>query len=209
MDPNPDNASQRTRSGAGFEQPSCLRLWNCAFHRWLTLLVFFGVGLVLASGQSAPTARQLKTAFLTSFPRYIEWPASAFAASNSPIVFGVLGDSQLEGELQKLITGKSVNGRPLFLKHLADDDDPAPCHVLFIGAAHQHRAREILAKLQGASVLTVGESDDFLDSGGVINLSQRDRRIRLEMNLAAARLSHLTVSAGLLNVAEIVKGKED
>jgi hypothetical protein len=56
-------------------------------------------------------------------------------------------------------------------------------------------------------VLTVGESDQFTDQGGVINFVEKQGKIRLEINLAAARLANLQISSKLLSVADSVKGK--
>jgi hypothetical protein len=56
-------------------------------------------------------------------------------------------------------------------------------------------------------VLTIGEIDQFLEQGGVINFVKKEGRIRLEISLDAARLANLQISSKLLNVADAVRGK--
>lgn len=149
---------------------------------------------------------QVKAAFLVNFPKYVDWPAEAFAETNSPIVIAVLGETKVTGELQKIITDRTVNGREVVLQRLAPGEVPRTCHILFIAAAEQKRSSNLLGSLKGG-VLTVGESDDFLEGGGIINLARRDQKIALEVNLAATDRAGLKISSKLLSVASVVKGK--
>jgi YfiR/HmsC-like len=150
---------------------------------------------------------QVKAAFLVNFAKYVDWPAEAFAGTNSPIVIAVPGETKVAEEVQKAIAGRTVNGREIVLKRPASGEAPGVCHILFISAAEQERSPNLLVKLKNASVLTVGESDDFLEDGGIINLTRRDRKIALEVNLTAASNARIKISSKLLNVASVVKGK--
>jgi hypothetical protein len=150
---------------------------------------------------------QVKAAFLINFPKYVDWTAAAFAETNSPIVIAVLGETPVTDELQKAAAGRTVNGRNIILKHLTYGEEYGICHILFISAAEERHSPEVLAKLKDASVLTVGESDGFLESGGIINLARRDQKIGLEVNLIAANKARIKVSSKLLNVASAVKTK--
>jgi uncharacterized protein DUF4154 len=176
------------------------------------LFIFPLIGLLAAANQafSAEASlpeHQVKALFLLNFTKYVEWPAEAFTDPGSPIVIAVLGESKVTQELQKAIAGRNANGRPIVLKHLASGEDPGVCHILFITAAEQQHASAILSKLGHTSVLTVGESNDFLDSGGIINLARRDQKVALEVDLNAARNSGITISSKLLSVVALVKGK--
>ena len=149
---------------------------------------------------------QVKAAFLANFPKYVDWPAEAFAKTNSPIVIAVLGGNKLGDELSKMVAGKTIEGHPLFMNLVTKDEEiTVGCHILFVGAAERQRFPAILKKMGKAPVLTVGESDDFLADGGIINLSKQDKRISLVVNLAAARKAGLRISSKLLNVAHVQK----
>jgi hypothetical protein len=173
----------------------------------------FGMVMVATSARAAdePLASeyQVKAAFLINFPKYVEWPDNAFADKNSPVVIGMLGETRVTGELQKIITGRTVNGHGFVLKQLNSIEEVIGCHIVFIAADQQQHAPDFLAKLKNTSVLTVGESDDFLDNGGIVNLARRDHKIALEVNLAAAANARIKISSKLLSVASVVKGKSN
>lgn len=174
----------------------------------LTMLALPCEEITVAADAPEVSEEQVKSAFLINFPKYVDWPPNAFAETNSPIVVAVFGETGLDQDLQKMIKGKTIMGRPLVFKRVtATEEFTSGCHVLFIDAATVQRTPDILSKLTGVSVLTVGESDGFLDSGGVIRLARRDRKVRLEVNLAAAGRAHLKISSKLLSVADVVMGK--
>ena len=62
-----------------------------------------------------------------------------------------------------------------------------------------------LKQVVAPGVLTVGESDDFLDMGGVIRLLIEDKKVRFEVNMDAAQRAHLTISSQLLKLARAIK----
>lgn len=167
----------------------------------------FGLGENRAYGADPVLSEvQVKSLFLLNFAKYVEWPESAFATAEAPIVIGVLGGGRFTEEAGKILAGKSVGGRPIRVRNIAGADDLQPCHILFI---HPDRAGagQMLARIKSRPVLTVGESDQYIDQGGVINFVQKQGKIRLEINLAAARLANLQISSKLLSVADSVKGK--
>ena len=153
---------------------------------------------------------QVKAAFLVNFPKYVDWPAGGFATPNSPITVAVFGDDNVANEFQNMIQdGLVINGHPVAVKRIHTEADiNADCQILFIAASEQSRIPAILDKLKGSAVLTVGESENFLDQGGMVNLVQKNRKIRLQVNLTAASQAQLRISSRLLVAADYVKGKQ-
>jgi hypothetical protein len=178
------------------------------------LFAFLVVAGLFESSQSAkaqdpaPMDYQVKAAFIVNFPKYVDWPDSTFAATNSPITVAVLGDDNVADEFSKMIAnGKSVSGHPIALKRITRAEDiTSDCRILFVGASERERNAAILEKTKTAGILTVGDSDDFLQKGGVINLVHQGRKIRLQINLDAAQEQGLKISSRLLMVADVVKG---
>lgn len=58
--------------------------------------------------------------------------------------------------------------------------------------------------LKNRSILVVGDGDDFVRRGGMIRLATAQNRIRLIINLDAAKAASLTISSQLLRSADIV-----
>jgi hypothetical protein len=52
----------------------------------------------------------------------------------------------------------------------------------------------------------VGESEQFIEQGGMIGFVNKQGKIKLQINLKTIKQSGLKVSAKLLEVAELVKG---
>lgn len=208
----PATASRPGRRLAGFRVVRRFAGMTWLFIRLLVVGVSFATGTlaVMAEGE-APLDYQVKAAYLVNFPKYMDWPASAFADTNSPITVAVLGDADVANEFASMVEGgKTVGGHPIVLKRITKEEEITnDCQVLFVATSERSRIAAILEKVKGSSILTVGESDDFLEKGGVINLVHRDRKIRLQVNLTAAEKAHLKISSRLLVVAEVVKGKPE
>ena len=200
-----ENSNQRVQTrNSIFPRPYYLVGQAIALMSLFGLLVGSNCGF---AGESSLTESQVKSLFLLNFAKYVDWPSNAFAATNAPILIGVIGESKLGGELAKTVEGKSVDGRPIRIRQIQTPEDFDKCHILFIGASEKTALVEILSRIRTRPVLTVSETDQFLEQGGVINFVKKEGKIRLEINLDAARQAKLQISSKLLNVADVVKGK--
>jgi hypothetical protein len=163
------------------------------------------VAILLAMGPSQenrPTEYQVKAAFLYQFAKFVEWPPESFSNAESQLVLCVIGADPFGDTLQEMVRGKTVNGRPLALQKHADGGGANNCHIAFLPTS---QARAVL---QGARRrhpwLTVGESEQFLAWGGIINFVIEDNRVRFEINPDAAEQAGLRMSSKLLALARIV-----
>lgn len=148
---------------------------------------------------------QVKAAFLYNFSKFVEWPAKAFPAPNSPIRFAVVGEDPFGAELDRALEGKVVGGRPLVLQRFGSATaDLRRCHIVFISSSEARRLPDLLELLRGAPVLTVSEMEPFVRAGGVIRLTEDDRHVRFEINVQAAEQEGLQISSKLLALATVV-----
>ena len=155
-----------------------------------------------------PSEPQLKAAFLLNFPKYVEWPSDSFPASASPIVFAIAGDDEVASAFAALSNGRSIDGRPIQMVRNPGTEQCLDCQVLFIGSEEARKTAEIVKQLKCASVLTVGESEQFMNEGGMINLARRERHIVLEVNLEAARQTELKIGSKLMALAAVKGGRK-
>jgi hypothetical protein len=169
--------------------------------------VLFCAETLMAADTPGASETQVKAIFLFNFAKYVEWPATAFTNAAAPITIGVMGTDPFGDNLQHDIEGKTINGRPFVIKHLATDSDLSGCQILFISDSEASRMEEILDKAGALPILTVGEDEQFAQKNGIINFVLKDRKVRLEIDLAAAKKAGLTISSRLLAVADVVKGK--
>src|SRR2546430_867752 len=98
--------------------------------------------------------------------QFVEWPAQAFASQRSPLVIGVLGSDPFGAALDEVVRGEVVNGRTLEVRRYQRVEEVKDCHILFISRSERPRLEQILAHLQGRSVLTVSDLEDFARQGG-------------------------------------------
>lgn len=157
---------------------------------------------VFARAQTAPTEYQIKAAFIYHFAEFVDWPPQAFTGASSPMVIGILGENVFGDNLQRTINGKTVRGHPLQVKQFTSLAEATNCQVLFISASEKDNLPKILAQLQGGNTLTVGEKmDNFLSTGGMINLVIVEAKVRFQINNEAAKKAGLTISSKLLTLA--------
>jgi hypothetical protein len=151
--------------------------------------------------QNSPTEYQIKAAFIYNFARFVDWPTQAFASATSPMVIGVIGENVFGNNLEQIISGRSIQGHPLEFKQFTSVTDATNCQVLFISASEKKHFSQILDQLRNTSVLTVSETDNFIETGGMINLLIVEDKVRFEINNEAAKKAGLTISSKLLSLA--------
>jgi uncharacterized protein DUF4154 len=178
-------------------------------YAWLMLLIavcalIYSTPATLADSPSF-TEYQVKAAFLYNFARFVEWPADAFPDARAPILLGIVGEDPFGGAMEQAVNGKTINGRELVLKRVARQQDFKEFHMLFVSSSEARHLSQILESLKGKAVLTVGETEGFAQSGGVINFTLEENKVHFEINVDTAERSHLKISSKLLALAKVVK----
>ncbi len=156
------------------------------------------------AGGSVVSEYLVKAAFLYNFAKFVEWPESAFQNSDDTIVLGILGQDPF-GDALKSIEGKTIKGRVLVIKHCRNINEISGCHILYIGCKDREELEKIIRKIDGLSVLTVGDSSVFTKAGGIISFSIVQRKVRFEINLKAAKRAKLHISSKLLRLAKAIR----
>lgn len=154
---------------------------------------------------SQPTRYQIEAAFIYNFARFVDWPIHAFPNASAPMTIGVFGKNKFGDVLAQAVSGKTIRGHPLQFRECATLAEAARCQVLFISDSEKGRLSRILSALDGDSILTVSETDNFIAAGGMINLRIVNDKIRFDINNSAAKSVGLTISSKLLNLALSVK----
>jgi hypothetical protein len=168
---------------------------------------------------------QLKAAFLYNFLQFVDWPEEKLADSNKPITIGIIGNDPF-GNAFEPIESKKVKGRAVVIKRFKSFEDLkksteknkpeseqetkslTKCYLLFICSSEQKNLKEIIDTVKDHSVLTVGEMEGFLESGGIINWFVEEKKIRFEINTAAAERAKLEIRSNLLRLAKRVVEKD-
>jgi hypothetical protein len=172
-------------------------------------------GVLLTAAPALPAAMaaigeyQIKAIFVFNFAQFVQWPPAALPTGQSPLVIGVLGADPFGAYLDEVVRGEKIEGHPLEVRRYGRIEDVNGCQILFISQSENDRLDRILADLKGRSILTVSEASGFGARGGMIDMVTVDHKIRLRINVAAARASTLTISSKLLRPAEIVATEKE
>lgn len=177
--------------------------WSAASLLLCLMLLLPGFNGLL-QGQTVEREQALKAACVFNFCQFITWPADAFDAPSSPIVIGVYGNDAFGAVLETMVRGEIVRGRPIQVQRCRRAEESQDCHMLFVSST-EARSGTLLRYIQNRRIVSVGENDDFISSGGMIALTAVQNRVRLRINLPAVRAGGVSVSSKLLRLADIVQ----
>jgi hypothetical protein len=167
--------------------------------------------VILAFLLAAPGARaagdsdeyEEKARRIGTFIRHTEWPEKKLGRPGTPFVIGIYGSDQISGYLQEIFAGTQAKGHPVQVRAVYSRDDIPNCHVLFISGSERDRLRTILSEARREGVLTVGESDNFLASGGVIQFVRKpDGGWSHTASVANASRERLTLGGFILRATQ-------
>jgi hypothetical protein len=168
--------------------------------RGLALLVCL---LLLPGTMQANTLSEdsIKASYLLNFMKYTEWPAMALISNELRVCS--LEAQPLSGKLAGL-QGRQIQGRKIHVSTSVNSEAWSDCHLLYLSGVEKIRLDSVLRSLAKTPVLTVGDSADFTQDGGMIGLKLRAGRVRFNINLGAARRAELNLSSQLLKLADEV-----
>ncbi len=171
-----------------------------------TAIVAVAADATDAYSQQAPiTQYHVKAAFLYNFAKFVDWPASAFAGPDDPFTLCVVGTEPFISARETL-AGKSIKGRKVVVRRIDTIVGARQCNMIYVASSDDGGFNLDPAQLKSA-VLTVGESDDFLRRGGIINLTVVNNKIRFEIDRDSGERLGLRFRAQLLQRALLVDSR--
>lgn len=201
----------------------------------ILLAVLFATPAMAANPKPAKEY-QVKAAFLYNFTKFIDWPKEKEDDTEKPktpdetkdedtITIGIIGKSPFgnafdpilkkQGKDKKLIiktfgTFKDIKKPDRKDKSLWNKQIEAlrECHLLFFCVSEQDIEAEIMKILEDTPILTVGETTDFLEKGGIVKFVVDKKKIQFEVNMIAAERTELNIRSKLLRLAKKVIKKE-
>lgn len=176
--------------------------------RYILLALLFIGGYDLQAQMGPVPQSEVKAVFLYNFTGFVEWPGASFTDANAPLVIGVWGDNPFGNYLNDVIANEKKTTHPLQVKYFTRVEDIKNCHILFINKQKPEQISQAITLLKGTSVLTVGDSPDFVKSGGMIRFLNQDNKVRLQINMSAVKNSELAISSKLLRLAELLNNNE-
>lgn len=162
--------------------------------------------LVPSGGLADQPEDELKAAVVLSFLRYTEWNQTLPAAA--PLTVGVLGRSAFADVLRRSLEGKPVNDHPVQVVELKSAAEPHVCQIVYFANDKSVDVKAALHTPTLARALTIGETRDFLEWGGAVNLFVLDGHMAFEVSLGTLEHSGVNISSRLLRFGQIRNRKK-
>lgn len=173
----------------------------------LSVCVIFIIQIVniinVLADSSSNKEHDVKAVFLYNFTNFIRWPETVLTPA-STINLCTIGESQVADSLKAVVAGgEKTSKNPVVLQRLKSRDDLSDCHIVFVSRTEQDNYSRILSNLLQKPILTIGESEDFIEQGGIIEFYLENNRVRLKISVQKLRAAQLSATANLLKVAKI------
>ena len=160
---------------------------------------------------------KVKAAFLYNIINFVDWPKEKVTDGNDLITIGIIGTDPF-GKTFEPLKNKQAKGKKVLIKRFvslkesekSDNQIQAirKCHLLFICRSEKEQLRKIINIVKDHNVLTVGDMNDFLESGGIVNFVIENQKVRFEINNNAAKQAKLNIRSKLLRLAKKVIGED-
>ena len=142
---------------------------------------------------------------LGNMAKFVQWPDAIMAANKGQIVVAVLGEDDLAAAIANVLSTRSVNGKPVFVRFARRPQDARGCQIVYIAAPELARATEVEDVLRGSPTLVLADADGFASRGGMVNFSGTPPNVRFEICLVRAQAAGLKISSRLLAIAHVVE----
>lgn len=166
--------------------------------------MFIGVLICMSTTLQAATKEEaVKAGSIYNFTKFIVWPNTINTEDNFYLC--VFSKTKPNAGLQAL-SGKLVADKPVLIRHIIKGSSINYCHMAFIANDSKDEVQETLNKIKKLPILSVSDSPDFINKGGMIGLIEDGQQVCFEINIAASNAVGINIGAQLLKLAKRVKG---
>lgn len=164
------------------------------------VLAVSGLGNPCAA-QQVVDERAAKAVLILHLTQFVTWPEPP---PGNEFRVGILGPDPFGDVLESVLNGERVGSYPIVIKRGTAARALTDCQVVYVSPAVRESPARIQATFQGRAILTVGEREDFIRTGGVLRFTRTPAsNLRLSINLDNARAAGLQISAQLLRVSDV------
>jgi len=147
---------------------------------------------------------RMKAMFIYNFSNFVQWPHSVRESKKSNLKICLYGKVPFAEDM-KFFDGVPVRGRKLqFIMTDNRKDIESGCHILYVGIDQKKNINTFFKNLNHNFVLSVGNVDEFVQNGGILNILRTSDQRKFEINLYKAQQNGLEMSSDLLELARII-----
>lgn len=175
----------------------CRRLsWPC----WSLLAVALSAAPNLRA-QVADVAYQIKASYIYNFLQFVHFPPDVLQGADTLNVC-ILGEDRFGPALDEIDGARTPQGRLKIMRlgRFSTSAELDGCNVLYLIDSERKGVSSIMAKVNEARVLTIGEFSPFIRHGGLIELFEQDDIIRFRINQKLVNKTAFKIDAQLVQL---------
>lgn len=152
---------------------------------------------------SAESFYSLKVAYVYKFLQFIKIDSKEEPELD---IFGlcVLGGSPNLFSAFRKLEGLQIRERKIEVIEFKNAESAAKCQMVFVGHDFTGQLTSYLDQFNQFKIFSVGDWQNFAESGGLIELVEADQKLRFIINATAAKSLGFEISSKLLSLAEEV-----
>jgi len=144
---------------------------------------------------------KIKAAYIYNLTKFVYWEESSTA---TPVTIYVLGADQIADILQENLP-VMPQGRTITVEKITNKKtDFSRCQLVYIGQFEQQHMQAALSRCKDLKILTVSDIKAFAQQGGMIGFVVDEDKVKMEINLNAAKSAGIKISSKLLEIAKKV-----
>lgn len=164
--------------------------------------IFLSLAIVLCwvMSRAQTTNYQVHSLFVLNIAKYSTWPTEP-----SEFVVVIYGKSRMYDELTKVAAGKSVNGKPIRVRHTDDVSGIGDAHIVFLADGRSGSLDDILKATTGKPTLIIAEREGLYKKGAAFSFVVMDNNtLRYDVNHAELEKRGIRISRNLTSLANAV-----
>jgi len=157
-----------------------------------------------AAQDSEASALLWKANFLAKSASFVDWPVDSPVQMANAYRWCVYGTFSFGTALAEMTRDIVIEGKRSEVKWIKKEAELVGCQIIFVTRSESKHYAKILDAARAGRGLTVGETGDFLDAGGMVVLLTDGKAPAFEVNLEAVEAAKLKLSARMLALARRV-----
>ena len=129
----------------------------------ILLLIFPLIFGIKASGAQED---MFKALFMYNFTKNIDWPTEY---KEGDFIIGVLGNSPIISELNRLSKNKKAGNRRIVIKRFPSVKAITKCNIIYIPTSKSTQLKSVMTKLKGKATLIITDKPGLTKKGACIN----------------------------------------
>lgn len=161
------------------------------------LLPLLGPSRPAFGSEAAVSGDQLCALIVQRLVKYVSWPAGAVPGESAPFLLAATDAREIRPYFSDPATPFGV---------LLSQWPVTSCHILLLNGTAAREAAAIVGRVEDRPILTVGYKLETPPPGLIVNIVEVNGRLKLQIDMQAARRAGLVISSRLLQLAQVHDG---